>query len=83
MLLEDGDEEVRSAVPEIDAAELAAVEELELELEDAKFALLYMLSRFDPPQYSVEFPSQTSLQPVVAGVLPATSADGGLMVFPQ
>lgn len=62
MLLEDGDEEVISAVPEIDAAELEllleAVEELELELEDPKFVLLYMPSRLDPPQYSAEFASQ-------------------------
>ena len=74
-----------SAVLETDVAELDPVFEVveELELEETKFGFWYMLSRTDPPQYSVEFPLQTMLQPVVPGELPETGAAPELMVFPQ
>lgn len=62
MLLEDDEEEVVSAVLELEAPEpellIEVVEELE-ELEEAKAGFMYILSRFDPPQYSDEFPLHT------------------------
>jgi hypothetical protein len=45
--------------------------------------LAYMLSRFGPPQYSVVLPLQVMLQPVRAGVLPATSAEPAIILSPQ
>lgn len=62
MLLEDDEEEVVSAVLELEAPEpellIEVVEELE-ELEETKAGFMYILSRLDPPQYSDEFPLHT------------------------
>jgi len=52
------------------------------ELTGAVLLSMYMFNRLPPPQYSVLFPLQTMLQPVVAGSDPGTNAEPAAKVLP-
>ena len=70
---------LRPVATEIVELEPVAAVEVEVEVT----LIWYMLRRFGPPQYSNGFPEHVMEHCVLTGVVPVTSAEPALMMFPQ